>query len=158
MVQTVGQDPGEQKVVDDVAKFGWHCVNILAEGDLGPYSFTIGLQQSYGHSELIIFGLPSKVAHEVLNIAIKAIQNGAPIDLSSPTDQLLEGYPCLFVKVPESEYYEHVGFCRWYYQGNNFTLHQIVWPTRDGHFPWHPSVSESFRANQPVLGHPSPGT
>jgi hypothetical protein len=31
MVQTVGQNPGEQKVVDDVAKFGWHCVNILAD-------------------------------------------------------------------------------------------------------------------------------
>jgi len=158
MVQTVGQHPGEQKVIDDIAKFGWHCVNILPEGDLGPYSFTIGLQQTYGHPELIIFGLPSNVAHEVLTVAVGFIQIGNPIDLSLPTDLLLEGYPCVFVKVPESQYHEQVGFCRWYYQGNAFGLHQIVWPTRDGHFPWHPSVSEPFRANQPVLGHAAPGT
>lgn len=158
MVRTAAEDPAEQKVIDDVAKFGWHCVGILADGDLAPYSFTIGLQHKYGHPELVIFGLSSTVAHAVLSIAVEAIQQGNPIDLSLPTDELLEGYQCVFVRVPEAEYHEHVGFCRWFYQGNNFPLYQVVWPTREGHFPWHPSVSEKFRANQPVLGHPQPGT
>lgn len=152
MVRTVAEDPQEQKVIDDVNKYGWHCVGIHAEGDLGPYAFTIGLQHTYGHPELIMFGLQSTVAHAVFNIVVQAIQQGKPIDLSSPTDELLEGYPCVFVKVPESEYEEHVGFCRWFYQGDSFSLYQIVWPNRAGHFPWHPSASEAFRAHQPVLG------
>lgn len=157
MVRMVGEDASEQKVIDDIEKYGWHCVNILADGDCAPFSFTVGLFQSYGHPELVIFGLRSEIAHRVLNISVRAIQAGHPIDLSQPTDELLEGYPCCFVKVPESEYYEHLGFARWYYEGNVFPTYQIVFPSRDGHFPWHPGATESFRAYQPVLGHPQQG-
>ena len=155
MVRTVGEDAPEQRVIDDIAKYGWHCVNIQAEGDEGPFSFTVSLFQSYGHPEFIIFGLRSETAHQLLNIAVEAIQAGRPIDLSGPTDDLLEGYPCCFVEVPVSEYHEHIGFARWYYQGNGFPAYQIVFPSRDGHFPWHPDATESFRSFQPVLGIPA---
>jgi hypothetical protein len=43
MVRSVGEDAPEQKVIDDIAKYGWHCVNIMAEGEVGPFSFTVGL-------------------------------------------------------------------------------------------------------------------
>jgi hypothetical protein len=92
MVRTAGEDAPEQKVIDDIAKYGWHCVNILAEGDDGPFSFTVGLFHTYKHPELIIFGLPSSVAHQVLQVAVDAIHDGKPIDMSQPTDELLEGY------------------------------------------------------------------
>jgi len=158
MVRSVGEDAAEQKVIDDVAKYGWHCVNILPEGEHGPFSFTVGLSHTYKHPELIIFGLQGDVAHQILNIAVEAIQCGHPFDPSSPTEELLEGYPCVFVAVPEAAYYENVGFCRWFYEGNDFSLCQIVWPSRDGLFPWHPAATASFRANQPVLGHAPTGT
>ena len=158
MVRSIGEDAPEQRVIDDVSKYGWHCVNIMAEGDEAPFSFTVGLFHTYKHPELIIFGLPSEVAHGVLNLAVEAAQRGKPIDLSAPTDELLEGYPCVFVPVPEAEYHEHVGFCRWYYEGNGFPLYQIVWPSRAGQFPWHPEATAAFRAAQPVLGYAPRGT
>ncbi|WP_371764686.1 DUF4262 domain-containing protein [Massilia sp.] len=157
MVRKVGEDSPEQKVIDNIAEYGWHCVRILEDADLPGYAFTIGNFQSYKHPEFIIFGLPSEVAHQVLNLAVSGLNKGAIFDLSVPTDELLNGYPCVFVEVPESEYREHVGFCRWYYEGNNFPLYQIVWPSRDGKFPWHVEASDSFRARQPVLGHSQQG-
>ncbi len=153
MVREKAEDDHEQKVLDDIEKYGWHCVSILAEGEDGPYAFTVGLQKIYAHPELIIFGLRSETAHQILNLAVETIQQGQPLDLHAPTDALLHNYECLFVPVPASEFHEHVGFCRWYYEGDNFSLYQIVWPTREGNFPWHPDASESFRSNQPVLGH-----
>jgi len=157
MVRTEGEDADEQKVIDDIARVGWHCVGILAEDDLPPYAFTVGLQHSFGHPELIIFGMRLETAHEVLHIVVEALRSGTPIDLTRPTDELLEGYPCVFVPVPKQEYREHMGYCRWYYRGDDFGLQQIVWPNREGQFPWHPAASEAFRAHQPVLGAPSPG-
>jgi hypothetical protein len=157
MVRTVGDDAPEQKVIDDIATYGWHCVGIHAEGDESPFAFTVGLFQTFGHPEFIIFGLASKVAHQILGLAVNAIRSGAPLDLSLPTDQLLEGYPCCFVRVPESQYHEHVGFAVWYYRGDSFPLYQIVFPSRDGHFPWHPEATASFRDFQPVLGRPQLG-
>lgn len=152
MVRTEGQDAGEQKVLDDIAGYGWHCVNILAERDLPPYAFTIGLFHSYGHPELIVFGLPGKVAHAILHIAAEAARDGKPLNLEEPTGELVEGYPAVFVPVPKSAYFENVGFARWFYEGDGFSLYQIVWPSRTGLFPWHPDATKSFRAMQPVLG------
>jgi len=152
MVRAVGEDASEQKVIDDVKKYGWHCVHIAAEDESPPFSFTLGLYHTYNHPELIIFGLPGKIAHQIFCIAADAAKEGKPINVGKPTEDFVEGYPTLFVRVPKREYREHVGFCRWYYNGNDFPLYQIVWPSRENRFPWHANVPASFGAVQPVLG------
>lgn len=158
MGRTVGEGKSEQKVIDDIAQYGWHCVNIMAEGEHVEYSFTVGLFQSYGHPELIIFGLPSNVSHQILAIAADAAKARSPLDLARPTDALLNNHSCCFVEVPFSEYRDHVGYARWYYQGDNFPLYQIVWPSRSGLFPWHHQATAEFRDAQPVLGQAAGGT
>ena len=157
MVRTNGDDPSEQQVVDDIARVGWHCVHIMAEGERVEYSFTIGLFKTYRHPELIVFGLPSAVAHNILAVVEHEAKRGEPLDLSLPTDALLRGYSCCFAEVPVAEYHEHVGFCRWYYQGNAFPLYQIVWPSRSGLFPWHSEASPEFRSAQPVIARAAHG-
>src|SRR3546814_13458065 len=89
MVRTVGEDKSEKKVLDDIAEFGWHCVHILAEGQHVEYSFTVGLFQNYGHPELIIFGLSSDVARQILSVAAPEATRVAPFNLSLPPDALL---------------------------------------------------------------------
>jgi hypothetical protein len=153
MAHVIGRDKSEQKVIDDIAKYGWHCVHIMADGEHVVYSFTVGLFHSFVHPELIIFGLPYQLAHQILDIAANAAKSGTPLDLSQPTDALLENYACCFVEVPKSQYSEHVGVCHWYYKGDTFPLYQIVWPSKDGLFPWHPQASAAFRAAQPVIAH-----
>lgn len=151
VVRDVGEDASEQKVIDDVATYGWHCVNIHPDDEGVGYAFTIGLFKSYGHPELIIFGLPGKVAHQILGLAADAAKAGNPIDLAQPTDALLQGYACCFAEVPKRQYYEHVGFCRWYYRGDGFPLYQVVWPSRTGLYPWDAEATPDFRAAQPVI-------
>lgn len=158
MVRTSGDDKSEQKVIDDIADYGWHCVNIMADGELPPYSFTVGLLQSFGHPELIIFGLRSEIAHQILTIAADAARAGTPLDLTRPTEALLNNYSCCFVEVPLKQYHDHVGFCRWYYQGSSFPLYQVVWPSQAGLFPWHHQATPEFRSIQPVLSEASGGT
>lgn len=154
MVRTVGTDRDERKVIDDIREFGWHCLHILGEGEHVGYSFTVGLYQSYGHPELIIFGLSSQVAHDILAIAADAAKSGSPLDLTQATDAFVEGYFSCFTEVPKLEYREYVGFARWYYHGNDFPLYQIVWPSKSGVFPWHPTATPEFRAAQPVIAAP----
>ena len=150
-MKSIGNHPQEQQVLDDIAQYGWHCVHIQREGEWVPYSFTIGLFHNYRHPEFIIFGLSGNIAHRLLTIAVDAIQAGKPIDLDASTDALLNAYLCCFVNVPKTQYAEHVGFCEWYYDGDDFPLVQIVWPSPNGQFPWHPAVSPAFRKAQPVI-------
>ena len=158
MVKTSGDDESEQRVIDDVANYGCHCVHIMADGEQPPYSFTVGLFQSFGHPELIIFGLKSETSHQILAIVADAAQVNTPLDLAQPTDALLNNYSCCFSKVPLTQYHDHVGFCRWYYGGNAFPLYQIVWPSQNGLFPWHHQATSEFRAIQPVISESPGGT
>lgn len=152
MPKTTATDPREQKLLDDIRKFGWHCVHVLGEDPYEPFSYTVGLFQTYGHPELLIYGLSREFAHAVLTTVADAAANGTAMNLNEPTDALLEGYSCVFVSVPPAEYPEHVGFARWYYDGDSFPVEQVVWPSQAGFFPWHPDASVEFRAAQPVLG------
>jgi hypothetical protein len=154
MVQSIGTDDGERKVLEDIAKYGWHCLSILEEDGKPPWAFTIGLFQTWEHPELIVFGLKNNVAHQILNIVAEGLAENRRIDLARPTDDLLQNGSCVFIEVPRSEYREHVGFARWYYEGDNFPLYQVVWPSREGYFPWNARARDGFRSWQPVLGQP----
>ena len=151
MLNRIGTDDGEKKVIADVERFGWHCVNVFAEGNAPPWSFSVGFYDSWRKPELIIVGLKREVAHGILHIAATAVSSGGELDYSRPTDQLTEGYSCCFVEVPKHRYYEHVGIARWFYGGNGFPLYQVVWPSKEG-LPWHAEAARSFREWQTVLG------
>lgn len=155
MVRQAGEDASEQKVIDDIATHGWHCVHISGDEEGPGYSFTIGVYHSFGLPDFLIMGLPQATAHQILDVALDAARSGAIADFSSTTDALLKGHPCAFVRVPEAQYRDYVGYARWYYQGNDFTLQQIVWPSRDGHFPWDAEAGVAYVASQPLLG-PAP--
>jgi hypothetical protein len=152
MVRSVAEDPSEQRVLDDIAEYGWHCVHILEDDEGAGYSFTIGLWATYGHPELIVFGLPAQAAHTIVSTVARAAAEGEPLDPDRPTDALLHDYSCWFAPVPRAQYHDHVGYARWYYQGDEFPLRQIVWPSRAGVFPWDERASAEFRAAQPLIG------
>ena len=63
MPRTTATDSGERKLLDDVAKFGWHCMKVFGDNDHEPFAYTIGLFASCGYPELLIYGLPGEVAH-----------------------------------------------------------------------------------------------
>jgi hypothetical protein len=157
MPRTQAIDQSEQKVLDNIQKFGWHCINVLGDEANEPFSYTIGLFQTYGHPELLIYGLPADLAHAILNIAADAAAKAKPFNLNEPTDEFIEGYSCVFVPVPLAEYPEHVGFAIWFYEGDKFPVQQIVWPFKSGYFPWHADVTDALRLMQPVLGMPERG-
>ena len=57
MPRTTATDSGEQKLLHDVAKFGWHCMKVFGDNEHEPFAYTIGLFKSYGYPELLIYGL-----------------------------------------------------------------------------------------------------
>ena len=152
MPRTESSNEYERKLLANIESYGWQCTSVGA-GDGQPcFSYTIGLFQSFGYPELMIIGLPSDVAHGVLSVAANAAHEGKPLNVDEPIDSLVEGYSCVFVKVPEESYGQYVLSASWYYEGNAFPLYQVVWPSEEGRFPWHARAGKKFRAAQPVVG------
>ena len=150
----IGSDDAERKVLADVKQFGWHCLNIFEENGQPPWTFSIGFHNTWSFPELIVIGLKREVAHATLNIVATQLAEGRRLDLALSSDELLNNAACCFVEAPKPMYRQYVGTAQWFYGGADFPLFQIVWPSRDGYFPWNELASEGFRQWQPVLGRP----
>src|SRR5262245_61632670 len=126
----------DQQVVSDVEKVGWHVVLVSSDEMTHGFAFTIGLFHTYQHPEVILFGLPHKVAVAVLNLIGTSVKSGHRLQAGDRSDEFLEGYSCAFVDFPRTSYHDFLGYAKWYYKGEEFPALQCVWPDREGRFPW----------------------
>ena len=146
----VATDKSEQKVISDVQEHGWHVV-LVTPDEAGPgFAFTIGLFHNFGHPEVILFGLPDKVAHSVLNLIGTSVKNGDRFQVGKRSSDLFERHEAVFVKFPVAAYHDYLGYARWFYSGDEFPALQCVWPDAEGKFPWEPGANEDLKIRQPI--------
>jgi Domain of unknown function (DUF4262) len=147
------EDEGDEIVIRNVRKRGCHIVGIPFD-ERGPgYEFSIGLFVNYGHSEVVIFGLDPHVSVPIINDVRDRAAAGRTFVAGDICDDLLVGYKVCFVEVPLVVYPEYLGTAIWFY-GNpprKFPCLQIVWPDRDGLFPWDAGCDPGVKDGQPLL-------
>jgi Domain of unknown function (DUF4262) len=80
------------------------------------------------------------------------IESNRRPDLSEATGHSIVGMKCHFIEVNPRYYSDYIGFALWYYRKSQFSVCQIVWPDRDGLYPWDPLAAKPFKEWQPVLG------
>jgi Domain of unknown function (DUF4262) len=51
------RDDLEKIVIANINEYGWHCVNVIEDDGHPPWSYTIGLYDTWEHPELIIVGI-----------------------------------------------------------------------------------------------------
>ena len=56
----------------------------------------------------------------------------------------------LFRALPKAHFRAHLGAAIWAHEGEDFEAVQLVWPDKQGRWPWD-DAREGFRALQPVL-------
>jgi hypothetical protein len=108
----VGIDDLERMVITNVRDFGWHAVNVIEDDDHPPWSFNIGLYDTWSHPELILIGRSRATAHHILETIANDLDHDRRLDLTTTTDTLLPGIPCHFIEVAERYYSDYVGFAR----------------------------------------------
>jgi uncharacterized protein DUF4262 len=117
-----------------IDQHGWGVLGIAGEQD--PFSYTVGLQDSFQHPELLLSGMKRELGGSVLNSAGAAIREGERFRAGDLSEAVLEGYPVAFALVPIDFYYEEFGALKTWRDGFEFTVLQCVWPDREGRFPW----------------------
>jgi hypothetical protein len=155
MPRTTHANEYERKLLQNIEVHGWQCTSVSAEeGDeeTPPFSYTIGMHHSFGCPEFIVFGLPNETAHAIFGIIANAAKAGRPYPLDMPCADLISDFECIFVSVPREAYDEYVLSSLWFYDGAEFPLYQVVWPSKAGHYPWHAAATAGFKAWQPLLG------
>lgn len=145
-------DAAERRALENIETYGLHILNVAAQGELPPFSYSIGVQQSLGLPELIVVGLRHELAQSVLNACYAMMKAGQPILPGTRVAGLLGGgFECEIREVSPAHYREYMGWAWWLYDGPAFRALQIVFPNTAGVFPWEPAADEWFRNWQPLL-------
>jgi hypothetical protein len=150
--QRAARDEPERIVLHNIAEFGWHCVNIIEDDGHPPWSFTIGLYETYDCPEFIVIGRSRATSHEMLKTLADDIELNCPPDLTDPDGHPLLGIHCRFLEVNPRYYSDYVGFALWFYRKRHFPLYQIVWTNNERLYPWDTGAPSPFKEWQPILG------
>jgi hypothetical protein len=150
--QQLTRDDLNKIVLANINEYGWHCVNVIEDDGHPPWSYTIGLFETWQHPELIIIGRSRVTSHEILKTIADDIESRSPPNLTDPDGYPWMGMKCHFLRVDTRYYSDYVGFALWFYRKRQFPLYQIGWPNRDGGYPWDENAPTSFKEWQPLLG------
>jgi hypothetical protein len=152
----VAEDDKDRKLLSDVQQHGWHVLHIPAD-ESGPcFSFSVGFYLKFGHPEVLIMGLAQPVAHELINLVGGHLTTGRVYRPRELVGDLVEGFPCSFVSILPEHYREYLGYGMWFYRSlkQPFPALQLVWPDKQGRFPWDDGYDQRFLQFQKLLDAP----
>lgn len=151
MVRTKATDADEQRVIDDVNTHGWHLVGIEDDPEGPGFVYSIGMFHTLGHPEIIIFGLSTEAMCQIVNGIGDEVRRGAKFQDWHESDQILDGYSCMFRTVPTDVYPEYLGYAMWFYRPEPFPVLQCVWPDKHHRYPWQSNCQAEACESQPIL-------
>lgn len=141
----------EQRIIHDVEKYGCHISILEPDNYLPGFAYTIGLYKTFGHPEIICFGLPAKSMQALLNDACGRIREGLTLTPGKLYKEFLEDYNVLFLEVNKASYRDYVGYAGWFNGNFDFPLLQLVWPDKQRLFPWEENFNPDWKFIQPLL-------
>lgn len=158
------------RVLDQIEANGWAWMIIgpddgaISGEEFPPYCYTIGLVDK-GIPELIIIGLDPRTAltvgdqliRQALATAGEAPQD-PPFKLNTDLLEVFKGARAMLVDVPREQAAKRSLFALDYANVADKPLQviQLLWPDRQGRFPFEAGVTQSFVQAQPVLKYFSP--
>jgi hypothetical protein len=150
-------DKSERRVVDDIARHGWHCISVH-EGENGPgFSYSIGFIVTLNHPEVIVFGLNMDLRQKMLWEAFRMVKEEQH-SFREPGlhEGLLEGFPVASRPVHPTQHRLYFGFALWHrrHLGKPGTLEavQLLWPGKvQGLFPFEDGCHPDVVDLQPLL-------
>lgn len=119
----------------NVNQYGWDIINV-EDADLSPFSYTVGLYQSFAHPDFIISGLKGEVAFRILNDISSDVRAGDRREPDVTYNDVFNGVPCVFKKMNPQLIPEYLGFACRFYGFEDIHVLQCVWPDKNNKFPW----------------------
>lgn len=144
-------DPGEAKALADIEAYGCHILHVLEEGADPPFTYSVGIEHNFKAPELIVIGLKPEISQFIINEYCSRVRSGEVFQPGQRSSGFIEGFDCQFGAVHIDHYREHFGWDLWFYDGLDFGVLQLMYPTVDGIWPWQAQASDWFRAWQPLL-------
>jgi len=141
----------DQKLLRDVADYGWHVIKVLDQAGAPGWAYSIGLFHNFGHPEIIVFGEGLDLMHSIINSIGDDVRSGKTFEVDKQYPDLIEDYSCTFKRVAQIWHDFFLAFASRFYKGTEYPVRQCFWPDFDNRFPWEAGFSEDLVSTQPLL-------
>ncbi|MFI6759457.1 DUF4262 domain-containing protein [Micromonospora sp. NPDC050417] len=127
-----------------------------------PFVFTIGLWHTFRRPEVVMFGLHPSDMNGWLKKYVDLSRHDTPSREGDLIENVIQGFPVQVRPVDRSWNDSLFGTLHRFYQGVVPPVEQLIWPDREGLWPWDDRATESCRKREaqawlPVAEHPDGG-
>lgn len=138
-----------------IASRGWHIVVSLAteaaSGEL-IHAYTIGLTETCGHPEVVVYGLSLQEATKALQtVATQVKSRNQRFAGGAVYHNVFEGHRAAFRLVPAEKACDALSLACQRYGRGAFRALQLIWPDDADRFPWEEGYNRKYLALQPML-------
>lgn len=140
-----------QWLLAQAEEHGNAVVQVAGDDAGAPYAFTVGAWRRFGIAEAVVVGLPAEMSQVLLTAYVAQSREGRRFLAGTVYDGFFEGVSVAFEKVDRGWYPEFLGSAFLLYAKGDFPALQILVPTPQGKWPWHPDAPPGFAKWQPVL-------
>jgi hypothetical protein len=147
-MKCVGTSNARSMIESLVAEGRWGVIAVLSSAEGPPFCYTVGLHH-LGFPELILVGIGWNVGGQLLNNAADQMISNKRAFQHGEESEAVANLPAVFITADKAG--DHTVQAAEFYGHSDFTVLQMVWPDRDGQFPWHERFDHSFDHQQPML-------
>ena len=149
--QCISKDGLHVQTKSNIAKYGLQVIMVSGSDYSPSFAYSIGLFETYNQPEIICFGLPDKLGHQIINDVAELIKNGESIKTYTNYDNIFRNNRAEFLPVDDRNITDYFGAALNYYGKIKFPAVQLVWTDRNDKFPWEGNFEEKFLHDQPLL-------
>jgi len=126
----------DMDIKENIEKHGWQFQFVFdAKGENPDFSYSIGFEESFGHPEVMIFGLKRETMHTVLADLAHDIKKGSFFKPNVRIKDVISGgFDVLFKPLKKDKYPEYAGIATEYYN-KPFRLLVMFWPDKNNILP-----------------------
>jgi hypothetical protein len=132
---------------------GW-CAEPVAPTEDPPtpgYTYTIGFEDTFGHPDLVIFGLAPVAARGLLEMVATHLEAGGELPVGVFVGLLDNDLRAAVFPVAVTEFGDLFPSASHYYERDDFRMRQFLWPDKGGRLPWDDDYDERLLLAQPVI-------
>lgn len=138
---------------EKIQRNGYTVIGAMQGEDTPSFAYTVGLLETYNHPELITLGLPANTASFLFkNVVENMIENKIAIQTFIPYSDIVS-MPVEFIDADTKKASGYmIGFTDKYGNDRELKAMQLLWPDKQGFFPYEKAFDVAFLDLQPLLG------
>ena len=145
-------DEKETRAIADIEKYDCHVIQVAGGHNSPVWSYSLGLVDTLRCPEIVVIGLPDRVALWVIDEIRDRVRGGLQLKPYLQLEGLLEGsYVCELREVRPQWYKWLLGWATWFHGSDNYPALQCVYPDKNHRFPWQEGFNPDWLYLQPIL-------